>query len=163
MIELAPLEIPPEDLRDVSGIEKYSSLRLFMECAVAAGYSDPISDADAEVIVRICRKLDGVPLAIELVASRLSAHSLTEIDELIEGRLRLAWRGRRSAPSRHQSLSAALTGATTSSRPVNAVSFEYLSVFPGTSTPQGLVRWPAPLLDLTPFWTIWSSWLLSRW
>ncbi|HMH98197.1 MAG TPA: winged helix-turn-helix domain-containing protein, partial [Bradyrhizobium sp.] len=98
--ELAPLEIPPEDLRDGSGIDQYSSLRLFMECAIAAGYRGAISDADAEVIVRICRKLDGVPLAIELVASRLSAHSLSEIDELIEGRLRLAWRGRRSAPSR---------------------------------------------------------------
>jgi hypothetical protein len=40
---------------------------------------------------------------------------------------------------------------------------EYLSVFPGTFTLQGLVRWPAPLLDLTPFWIIWSSWLPSRW
>jgi predicted ATPase/DNA-binding winged helix-turn-helix (wHTH) protein len=137
VIELAPLEIPPEDLRDVSGIEKYSSLRLFMECAVAAGYSDPISDADAEVIVRICRKLDGVPLAIELVASRLSAHSLTEIDELIEGRLRLAWRGRRSAPSRHQSLSAALDWSYDFVSPGERSLLEYLSVFPGTFTLQG--------------------------
>ena len=137
VIELAPLEIPPEDLRDVSGIEKYSSLRLFMECAVAAGYGDPISDADAEVIVRICRKLDGVPLAIELVASRLSAHSLTEIDELIEGRLRLAWRGRRSAPSRHQSLSAALDWSYDFISPGERSLLEYLSVFPGTFTLQG--------------------------
>jgi predicted ATPase/DNA-binding winged helix-turn-helix (wHTH) protein len=137
VIELAPLEIPPEDLRDVSGIEKYSSLRLFMECAVAAGYSDPISDAYAEVIVRICRKLDGVPLAIELVASRLSAHSLTEIDELIEGRLRLAWRGRRSAPSRHQSLSAALDWSYDFVSPGERSLLEYLSVFPGTFTLQG--------------------------
>ena len=137
VIELAPLEIPPEDLRDVSGIEKYSSLRLFMECAVAAGYGDPISDADAEVIVRICRKLDGVPLAIELVASRLSAHSLIEIDELIEGRLRLAWRGRRSAPSRHQSLSAALDWSYDFISPGERSLLEYLSVFPGTFTLQG--------------------------
>ena len=137
VIELAPLEIPPEDLRDGSGVEKYSSLRLFMECAVAAGYSDPISDADAEMIVRICRKLDGVPLAIELVASRLSAHSLIEIDELIEGRLRLAWRGRRSAPSRHQSLSAALDWSYDLISPNERSLLEYLSVFPGAFTLQG--------------------------
>jgi len=56
---------------------------------------------------RRCQRLDGLPLAIELVASRLSAHGLVEIDELIEGRLRLAWRGPRTAPPAHQSPSPA--------------------------------------------------------
>jgi predicted ATPase/DNA-binding winged helix-turn-helix (wHTH) protein len=135
--ELAPLEIPPEGLREGSTIGQYSSSHLFMECAIATGYRGAISDADAKVIARICRKLDGVPLAIELVASRLSAHSLIEIDELIEGRLRLAWRGRRSAPSRHQSLSAALDWSYDFISPNERSLLEYLSVFPGAFTLQG--------------------------
>jgi hypothetical protein len=52
-------EIPPEDLRDGSGIEKYCPAS-FMECGCGRLW-DPISDADAEVIVCICRKLDGCP------------------------------------------------------------------------------------------------------
>jgi len=137
VVELAPLEVPPEDLRDGSSVAKYSSLRLFMECAVAAGYRGPISDSDAEMMVRICRRLDGVPLAIELVASRLSAHSLLEIDELIEGRLRLAWRGRRTAPLRHQSLSAALDWSYDLISPAERGLLEHLSVFPGAFTLEG--------------------------
>ena len=108
-----------------------------MECAVAAGYSADVTDADAEVVARICRKLDGMPLAIELVASRLSAHGLLEIDELIGGRLRLAWRGRRTAPLRHQSLSAALDWSYELIAPEERTLLEYLSIFPGPFTLQG--------------------------
>ena len=96
VFELASLAIPPDNIASEAELGRYSSTRLFMECAVAAGYTADITDADAKVVARICRKLDGMPLAIELVASRLSAHGLMEIDELIEGRLRLAWRGRRT-------------------------------------------------------------------
>ena len=100
-------------------------------------YASTVTDADAEVVARICRKLDGMPLAIELVASRLSAHGLVEIDELIEGRLRLAWRGRRTAPPRHQSLSAALDWSYELIAPEERTLLEYLSIFPGAFTLQG--------------------------
>ena len=89
VFEVASLGVPPDNVGSEAELGKYSSTRLFMECAAAAGYSAPVADADAEIVARICRKLDGMPLAIELVASRLSAHGLLEIDELIEGRLRL--------------------------------------------------------------------------
>ncbi|MCC8953264.1 helix-turn-helix transcriptional regulator [Bradyrhizobium sp. Pear77] len=136
---LAPLENPPESLSGETDLGKYSSTRLFMECAVAAGCSPSLSGAESEMVARICRKLDGVPLAIELVASRLSAHALIEIDELIEGRLRLAWRGRRTAPLRHQSLSAALDWSYELISPAERILLEYLSVFPGPFTIEGAV------------------------
>ena len=126
VFELASLGIPPDNLGSEAELVKYSSTRLFMECAVAAGYAPTVTDADAEVVGRICRKLDGMPLAIELVASRLSAHGLVEIDELIEGRLRLAWRGRRTAPPRHQSLSAALDWSYELIAPEERTLLEYL-------------------------------------
>jgi len=137
VFELASLAIPPDNIASEAELGKYSSTRLFMECAVAAGYTADITDADAKVVARICRKLDGMPLAIELVASRLSAHGLMEIDELIEGRLRLAWRGRRTAPLRHQSLSAALDWSYQLIASAERTLLQYLSVFPGAFTLQG--------------------------
>jgi len=137
VFELASLGIPPDSVGREAELDKYSSTRLFMECAVAAGYSAVVTDADAEIIARICRKLDGMPLAIELVASRLSAHGLLEIDELIGGRLRLAWRGRRTAPLRHQSLSAALDWSYDLITPEERNLLGYLSIFPGPFTLQG--------------------------
>ena len=137
VFELASLGLPPDNVASEAELGKYSSTRLFMECAVAAGYSADVTDADAEVIGRICRKLDGMPLAIELVASRLSAHGLVEIDELIGGRLRLAWRGRRTALPRHQSLSAALDWSYELIAPEERTLLEYLSIFPGPFTLQG--------------------------
>jgi predicted ATPase len=137
VFEVASLVVPPDNVGSEAELGKYSSTRLFMECAAAAGYSAPVADADAEIVARICRKLDGMPLAIELVASRLSAHGLLEIDELIEGRLRLAWRGRRTAPLRHQSLSAALDWSYQLIAPEERSLLEYLSIFPGPFTLQG--------------------------
>jgi predicted ATPase/DNA-binding winged helix-turn-helix (wHTH) protein len=137
VFQLASLGIPPDSLGSEPELGKYSSTRLFMECAVAAGYAATVTGADAEIVARICRKLDGMPLAIELVASRLAAHGLLEIDELIEGRLRLAWRGRRTAPLRHQSLSAALDWSYELITPAERTLLECLSVFPGPFTLQG--------------------------
>ena len=137
VFEVASLGIPPDNVGSEAELGNYSSTRLFMECAAAAGYSAPVADADAEIVARICRKLDGMPLAIELVASRLSAHGLLEIDELIEGRLRLAWRGRRTAPLRHQSLSAALDWSYELIAPEERTLLEYLSIFPGPFTLHG--------------------------
>ena len=60
------------------------------------------------VAAEICRKLDGIPLAIELAAGRVSAHGLQEIAKILDTRLTMVWRGRRTAPERHQTLNAAL-------------------------------------------------------
>lgn len=137
VVELTPLDIPPEDLPDGLDLNRYSSARLFTECAVAAGCSLTLSGCESDVVARICRKLDGMPLAIELVASHLAAHSLTEIDELIEGRFRLALPGRRTAPQRHQSLSAALDWSYDLISPAERSLLQQLSVFPGAFTLHG--------------------------
>lgn len=147
VFELTPLDLPPQDLENTPTTAEYSSMRLFIECATAAGYIGPISKSDAETIAKICRKLDGVPLAIELVASRLSAHSLMEIDELIGGRLRLAWPGRRTSHQRHQSLSAALDWSFDLISPEERRLLEYFSVFPATFTLQGALALAGDLAE----------------
>ena len=163
VFEVASLGIPPDNFGSEAELVKYSSTRLFMECAVAAGYSAAVTDADAEVVGRICRKLDGMPLAIELVASRLSAHGLVEIDELIEGRLRLAWRGRRTAPLRHQSLSAALDWSYELIAPAERTLLEYLSIFPVRLRCRAPAPSQAMLTTLMRFLLVSSNWSPSRW
>ncbi len=115
-----------------------SSARLFIECATAAGCDASQLTCDAEIVARLCGRLDGVPLAIELAASRLSTHSLVELEELIESRLRLAWPGRRTAPLRHQSLSAAMDWSYDLVSLVERSLLQYLSVFPGLFTLDGV-------------------------
>lgn len=138
VFDLEPLALPTNRLNDEAELAQYSSTCLFMERAVAAGYDRALTDTDAEIVSRICRKLDGMPLAIELVASRLSAHALLDLDELIGGRLRLAWRGRRAAPERHQSLSAVLDWSYQLISPAERHVLELLSVFPGPFTLEGV-------------------------
>lgn len=135
--QLAPLEIPPENSGAHCDALSYSAIQLFMERAIAAGYGPIETDAESNIVASICRKLDGMPLAIELVASRMPALGLVEIDELIGGRLRFALRGRRTALPRHQSLSAALDWSYELITPAERLLLECLSVFPGMFTIQG--------------------------
>ena len=57
---------------------------------------------------RICRRLDGIALAIELAAGRVDVYGLGKTASLLDDRLNLSWAGRRTAAARHQTLDAAL-------------------------------------------------------
>jgi predicted ATPase/DNA-binding winged helix-turn-helix (wHTH) protein len=83
------------------------AVQLFMDRAAAGGYRQELTDEEAPVVVSICRQLDGIPLAIELTASRASAYGISGLAQLIDDRLILLWQGRRSMP-RHQTLRAML-------------------------------------------------------
>ncbi|MBV8190803.1 MAG: winged helix-turn-helix domain-containing protein [Alphaproteobacteria bacterium] len=78
--------------------------RLFVERAAASGHEIESNDANATIVAEICRKLDGNALAIELAAAHLGVHGLPTLAELLDSRLRLLWQGRRTAPTRHQTL-----------------------------------------------------------
>lgn len=109
VVELEPLGQPPNgNSATVEQVMSYPATKLFADCAAAAGYDTALTDADAVVVAEICRKLDGMALAIELVAARVSSHGLTETALLLDSRLRLLWRGRRTALPRHQTLNAVL-------------------------------------------------------
>lgn len=109
VVALPPLDRPPDGgTTTVAQVMSFAATQLFADCAAAAGHGEPLSDADAQVVAEICRKLDGIALAIELVAARVPSHGLAETSRLLDGRLRLLWRGRRNALPRHQTLRAVL-------------------------------------------------------
>jgi predicted ATPase/DNA-binding winged helix-turn-helix (wHTH) protein len=106
---LSALDSPPEGV-DFSAAQTiaFPAARLFVERAAASGYRCELSDADAPIVGEICRKLDGIALAIELAAGRVSAHGIRETAALLDNRFRLLWHGRRTALPRHQTLGATL-------------------------------------------------------
>ncbi|TIV49727.1 hypothetical protein, partial [Mesorhizobium sp.] len=67
-----------------------------------------LDDADAKVVADICRKLDGMPLAIELAAGRVASYGLHKTAALLDERLTLLWPGQRTAPPRQKTLQATL-------------------------------------------------------
>jgi predicted ATPase/DNA-binding winged helix-turn-helix (wHTH) protein len=105
---LSPLETPPA-LLDSSAVDilAFPAVQLFVERAAASHKGFRLDDAEAPAVAEICRKLDGMALAIELAATRVDAFSVGEILGLLDDRFRLL-KGRRTAPERHQTLAATL-------------------------------------------------------
>lgn len=91
---------------DEEGLLAYDSMRLFAERARAAAPSFRLTAANAEGVAAICAALDGVPLAIELAAARVSALTVEQIAERLDDRLRLFTTGNRAALPRQQTLRA---------------------------------------------------------
>ena len=79
-----------------------------MERALASGAHLDGSDMEAPIVANICRKLDGVALAIELAARRVESYGLQQTAALLDQRLTLLWLGSRTAPPRQKTLQATL-------------------------------------------------------
>jgi predicted ATPase/DNA-binding winged helix-turn-helix (wHTH) protein len=106
---LYSLDCPPEDA-SLTAMEalRYPAVQLFMERAAASGYSAVLSDSDAPIVTRSCRRLDGIPLAIELAAGRAGSLGIRGTADLLDNRFSLLWHGRRTALPRHETLNAML-------------------------------------------------------
>src|SRR5262249_25443729 len=109
VVRLPPLGLPP-DSSELTAAEAltFPAVQLFVECAAACLDSFDLSDADAPIVSNICRKLDGIALAIQMAASRVDSFGLRGVSDRLDNRLRLLSRGRRTALLRHQTLSATL-------------------------------------------------------
>ena len=90
-------------------------------------------------LAEICGKLDGIALAIELAAVRVGVYGLREVAALLDGRLKLEWRGRRTAPPRHQTLGATLDWSYGLIGESERTVLRRLAVFAGPFTLQGAI------------------------
>lgn len=106
---LDALACPPEvpELAAAS-IHEFPATQLFIERAMAGGARLEVTSAEAAIVCDICRKLDGVALAIELAARRVGAYGLEQTAALLDQRLTHLWHGLRTAPPRQQTLQATL-------------------------------------------------------
>jgi predicted ATPase/DNA-binding winged helix-turn-helix (wHTH) protein len=132
---LAPLSFPPDDPGLTAAIAlTFPAVQLFLERAEASGMRLDLVDSDVATVASICRKLDGVPLAIELAAGRVEAYGLEETAALLEQRLTLPWLGKRTAPARQRTLQATLDWSYGLLSAVERVVLRRLAVFVGHFT-----------------------------
>jgi predicted ATPase/DNA-binding winged helix-turn-helix (wHTH) protein len=106
---LNALACPPDDAGITAEVaQTFPASKLFFERAAASGARLDLSDAEAAIVVGICRRLDGVALAIELAARRVEAYGLHQTAALLDRQLTLLWVGPRTAPPRQKTLHATL-------------------------------------------------------
>ncbi len=100
------LSLPPLESVSHEEIEGYESVRLFIERATAVNPLFSLTSQNAPAIAQICRRLDGIPLAIELAAARTKLLSAEQIAARLDDRFRLLTGGSRTALPRQQTLRA---------------------------------------------------------
>ena len=126
------LDIPdPERQLDPRRLGAYESVSLFTERAAAAAPGFVLDAGNAEDVARICLRLDGLPLALELAAARLGALSPAAISERLDDRFRLLRSGSHAAPTRQQTLIATLEWSHELLEPDERLLLRRLSVFSG--------------------------------
>jgi predicted ATPase/DNA-binding winged helix-turn-helix (wHTH) protein len=106
---LKPMEIPPAG-NGLTAAEalRYSAVQLFVERAAASLDGYRLSDADAPIAADICRRLDGLPLAIELTAARVDLFGIRGLANMLNDQFLLVSEGQRTAQPRQQNLLGAL-------------------------------------------------------
>jgi len=129
---LPPLAVPPDDpMLTAAATLTFPAARLFVERATASGARLDLADANAAIVASICRKLDGMALAIELAAGRVEAYGLRHTAELLDEHFTLLWPGQRTAPARQKTLKATLDWSYGLLSEPERIVFRRLSVFVG--------------------------------
>lgn len=105
---LSTLSVPANTDHSMEKLSEYEAVQLFRERAVLALSSFSITEKNIETIINICRRVEGIPLAIELAAARVNFLQVKEILEQLNQSFSLLTAGGRSAIPRHQTLGASM-------------------------------------------------------
>ena len=126
------LSVPPTESGFLKAIDvvRSEAVNLFVERAAAQRPGYVLDDSNAANVASVCRRLDGIPLAIELAAARMRSLSVAEIDTRLDDHLRLLTRGNRAVP-RQQTLRALIDWSYQLLDEVEKIVFRRLAVFAG--------------------------------
>ncbi len=130
VLRVGPLGLPAADAGTVADVADSDAVRLFSDRARESNGSFALSDANAAAVARICRRLDGSPLALELAASRTRLLSAHQIAERLDDRFALLGDGPRTADPRHQTLQATIDWSHDLLSERERVVLRRLAVFP---------------------------------
>jgi len=127
-----PMSLPPQALTvGERELAQYEGVQLFMERAETALPGFRLTKQNAAAILKVCRRLDGIPLAIELAAARLKLLQVEQIATRLDDRFRLLTGGSRTALPRHQTLRAMIDWSYDLLSKSERVLLERLTVFAG--------------------------------
>lgn len=135
ILPVPTLSVPDAGI-GASGRDLMSSgaVRLFVDRARSRLPAFELTPENADAVARICRELDGIPLAIELSTARMGALAVEQVAERLEDSLKLLTGGDRTAAPRHRTLRATLDWSYALLEPPERSLFERLSVFAGGFT-----------------------------
>jgi predicted ATPase/DNA-binding NarL/FixJ family response regulator len=127
-----PLSVPdPENPPEFASLTQYEAIRLFLERAQDVAPAFELTEQNAPVVAKVCRTLDGMPLAIELAAARVRVLSVEQISSRLEDSFSLLAGGSRTAEPRQRTLRAAIDWSYDLLPEEERVLFRRLSVFAG--------------------------------
>jgi predicted ATPase/DNA-binding winged helix-turn-helix (wHTH) protein len=146
---LPPLECPPPDTESLTAAQAlaFSAVQLFVKQVAHSGHAFELTDTDAPIVAEICRRLDGIALALELAACRVAVHGVQGTASLLNKQFRLLWRGRRTALPRHQTLSATLNWSYNLLSATERLVLRRLAVFVGSFSLEAALDVVAESLD----------------
>jgi predicted ATPase/DNA-binding CsgD family transcriptional regulator len=127
-LSVAPLAVPSHGSAALDG---HDGVALFVDRARATLAGFQVTDDNRALVVRLCQQLDGLPLAIELAATRLRGCSLAQLVELLGDRFAVLTAGNRSGPARQRSLRALVDWSYELCTERERVLWSRLSVFAG--------------------------------
>jgi predicted ATPase len=134
-LAVPPLSLPRGDMTPApSALVKFDAVRFFEQRAQLVLPSFKLADDNAAAVHHVCRRLDGLPLAIELAAARLRILSVGQLAERLDNIFAVLVGGVRTAPRRHQTLRATLDWSHDLLAPDERVVFRRLAVFAGGFT-----------------------------
>ncbi|MDX3645425.1 LuxR C-terminal-related transcriptional regulator [Streptomyces sp. MB09-02B] len=135
LFEVPPLPAPaPEELSlstSSSAMESFPALRLFADRAAAVVPGFTVGEANQQAVARLCRRLDGLPLAIELAAVRVRALGVDQLVERLDDRYQLLTCGSPTSAPRHRTLRSAVDWSHELCTPQEQLVWAWLSVFVG--------------------------------
>lgn len=131
---LAGLRVPPPQLSQPAEARNTDAVRLFAERATAVRPTFDLSDTAAGVASEVCRRLDGLPLAIELAAAGISTRNVEQIAAGLDDRFHLLTRGSRVALPRHKTLRAVVDWSYELLDEPERRTFDRLAIFVGGFT-----------------------------
>jgi predicted ATPase/DNA-binding CsgD family transcriptional regulator len=135
VIPIPPLQVPPEDgTEPLDRLRQNEAVTLFSERAAAASGTFEVTGSNQAAVVALCRRLDGLPLALELAAVRTRALSVEQILDRLTDRFTLLTGGGRAALPRHQTLRTTIDWSYDLLTSAEQMLFRRLCVFAGRFT-----------------------------
>jgi predicted ATPase len=113
---------------------QFGSIALFVDRASLVNRSFRLTDENAPIVAEICRRLDGIPLAIELAAARVKALSVSSLAQHLDNRFKLLTGASRSALPRQKTLAALIDWSYDLLTPQERVVFNRVAIFAGDFT-----------------------------
>jgi predicted ATPase len=134
LVQLAPLAVPGREVRSVAAIGAFDSVALFLNRARLVQPGFVLGSQNADLVAEVCRRLDGIPLAIELAAARLKVLSVGQLVDRLDQQFALLAGTSRDLPPHQQTLETTLDWSYDFLGDAERALFTRLSVFTGGFT-----------------------------